>query len=532
MLRIITLHLAMAVLSYHLYSSGKVACQTSIDERLLQDYQEIDSILLDFLQEAILSIVKKLNDLKLMKNHYLFEQNHLKLDAYRYAGDIIQHFKLVKRIHYDWEDTLKTIKKNPLKDLGKKYQKLAKFTYPSMTQLKNTVHVFLGMQRSMNLSVKDLANGHHQNARYPTKLSSSDCQVIASHCIYNPTKQFAALEWLKEAYKKFDEKKEPPLNKQMLISDLAFALSKTGSIKEAVDLTHDFTTRLKMDDTNAYFDMYIHFKSKLNNQPVNDMNEGISPDDTSLETWTYPTRESHFQEVCKQLIKFPRSNTADLRCHLRREGSPLFFLSPLKEEELHLRPKISIYHEFLTNDGIDKIIESARDQMLREATRNGSSAEYEVDQYVRYRKIIFLERGISNFESLLKHTNALTGLSDETAGDIQVNYYGSGGGHAPRYDAYSEHFDPRLGNPTTTVQFYLNNVQVGGETVFDGLDVLVKPEKGSVLVWDNLRRNGLIDMFSGHGICPVFHGHQLTATLYYHHKEQVLHRPCTMNKYE
>lgn len=50
-----------------------------------------------------------------MKSHYLFEQNHLKLDAYRYASDIIQHFKLVKRIHYDWEDTLKTIKTNPLK---------------------------------------------------------------------------------------------------------------------------------------------------------------------------------------------------------------------------------------------------------------------------------------------------------------------------------------------------------------------------------------------------------------------------------
>lgn len=72
-----------------------------------------------------------------------------------------------------------------ISDLGKKYQKLAKFTYPSMTQLKNTVHVFLEMQRTMYLSVKDLANGHHQNARYPTKLSSKYHSASSSIFVFS-----------------------------------------------------------------------------------------------------------------------------------------------------------------------------------------------------------------------------------------------------------------------------------------------------------------------------------------------------------
>lgn len=62
--------------------------------------------------------------------------------------------------------------------------------------------------------------------------------------------------------------------------------------------------------------------------------------------------------------------------------------------------------------------------------------------------------------------------------------------------------------PFSFSSLQLNDVKVGGETAFYHLNVAAEPEKGSALVWFNLKRSGLTNMLSGHGACPVLYGHK------------------------
>ena len=56
------------------------------------------------------------------------------------------------------------------------------------------------------------------------------------------------------------------------------------------------------------------------------------------------------------------------------------------------------------------------------------------------------------------------------------------------------------------VIFKLNDVEYGGSTVFPMLDVAVRPQKGSMLVWHNLYRNGTGNFQTMHASCPIVIG--------------------------
>ena len=84
------------------------------------------------------------------------------------------------------------------------------------------------------------------------------------------------------------------------------------------------------------------------------------------------------------------------------------------------------------------------------AIRKGP-AKYELNPGIRYSKDYFLPNGFPVLENLLKRTDALTGLSNVTAEELQVTYYDAGGWHTAHYDAYLVSFllvlDYRLKEP-------------------------------------------------------------------------------------
>lgn len=74
-------------------------------------------------------------------------------------------------------------------------------------------------------------------------------------------------------------------------------------------------------------------------------------------------------------------------------------------------------------------------------------------------------------------------------------------------------------NRLATVFWYLSDVAQGGETAFPrfggseprsmqdcGIGLLVKPEKGKVIIFYSLKMNGETDDKSLHGACPVKEG--------------------------
>jgi prolyl 4-hydroxylase len=72
-----------------------------------------------------------------------------------------------------------------------------------------------------------------------------------------------------------------------------------------------------------------------------------------------------------------------------------------------------------------------------------------------------------------------------------------------------------MGQRTWTAMIYLNDVEKGGETYFKHLKLRVKPERGLLLVWNNLYKNGLPNLKTMHEAVPPISGNKYVITKWF-----------------
>ena len=59
---------------------------------------------------------------------------------------------------------------------------------------------------------------------------------------------------------------------------------------------------------------------------------------------------------------------------------------------------------------------------------------------------------------------------------------------------------------------YLNDVEEGGETYFKRLNLKLKPRQGTLIAWNNLRRNGKPNYKTMHEAIPPVKGDKYVIT--------------------
>jgi len=69
-----------------------------------------------------------------------------------------------------------------------------------------------------------------------------------------------------------------------------------------------------------------------------------------------------------------------------------------------------------------------------------------------------------------------------------------------------------MGQRTWTTMIYLNDVEEGGETYFKHLNLKIKPEKGLLLAWNNLYKNGIPNFKTLHEALPPIKGNKYVIT--------------------
>lgn len=52
----------------------------------------------------------------------------------------------------------------------------------------------------------------------------------------------------------------------------------------------------------------------------------------------------------------------------------------------------------------------------------------------------------------------------------------------------------------------INNVVLGGATLFPKLQLTVQPKQGNALIWYNQNKEGRTDKLAEHAVCPVVIG--------------------------
>ncbi len=72
-----------------------------------------------------------------------------------------------------------------------------------------------------------------------------------------------------------------------------------------------------------------------------------------------------------------------------------------------------------------------------------------------------------------------------------------------------------MGQRTWTAMVYLNNVEEGGETYFKHLKLKIKPQKGTLVAWNNVYKNGIPNLKTMHEALPPVSGNKYVITKWF-----------------
>lgn len=183
----------------------------------------------------------------------------------------------------------------------------------------------------------------------------------------------------------------------------------------------------------------------------------------------------------------------------------------LPSNAIKLHPKLNLWKisNFVSNEEIDGL--------LKDAERKGYQRS-EVDS-----KDESMTPSRTSTTSFMDEKDTPVGLSiaqrvmaiveTQTLEGIQVQRYYKDQKYNPHYDTFEskDGADQR----SYTAMIYLNDVPKGGGTYFPKVDFRAFPEKGAVLIWNNLDKKGCRDTNTLHMGEPVEEGSKYIVTYWF-----------------
>jgi len=162
---------------------------------------------------------------------------------------------------------------------------------------------------------------------------------------------------------------------------------------------------------------------------------------------------------------------------------------------------------FLADEECDQLIEKI-DQRVRPSTVSDPEDTCVVSDY-RTSKTADLHYFEDYFYlGIDKKIAEFMGLDPFTGETMQAQKYEPGQYYKEHWDFFMPHtqeykiYCEWMGQRTWTTMIYLNDVKKGGETYFKHLKLRIKPERGMLVAWNNLYKNGLPNLKTMHEACP------------------------------
>ena len=185
------------------------------------------------------------------------------------------------------------------------------------------------------------------------------------------------------------------------------------------------------------------------------------------------------------------------------------------ESEPYILPKV--YKDFITEEEKQYIINKATPFFKK----SGLVSETGYDESVRKSETAWLSREDSVVKSIIKRVCTLTGVPFENAESLQVVKYGPNGFYKEHHDSFcrntKEDYEAQLdgGQRLVTMLLYLTDGFEGGATRFPNLNLDVKPDANSGILFYPLQKNGnKCHPHALHGGLPVISGQKYIANVW------------------
>ncbi|KAK8580794.1 hypothetical protein V6N13_143853 [Hibiscus sabdariffa] len=208
-------------------------------------------------------------------------------------------------------------------------------------------------------------------------------------------------------------------------------------------------------------------------------------------------------------------------------------------EVLSWEPRAFIYHNFLSKEECEHLINIAKPRMAKSTVVDSKTGKSK-DSRVRTSSGMFLRRGQDRIiRDIEKRIADFTFIPVEHGEGLQVLHYEVGQKYDAHFDYFVDEFNTKNGGQRmATVLMYLSDVEEGGETIFPAAKgnvsdvpwwnelsecgkqgLAVKPKMGDALLFWSMRPDATLDPSSLHGGCPVISGNKWSSTKWMHVEE-------------
>ncbi|KAK3925095.1 Prolyl 4-hydroxylase subunit alpha-2 [Frankliniella fusca] len=502
---------------------------------------ETEGVLIQSLSTFINAQEDMLNQLK--RYHADFSREHAKAsqDAQTYLSNPINAYTLVKHLTTDWKDIENLLDDNKMKEFQNNvsfYHSSLKF--PTDEDLNGAAVALMRLQDTYKLDTSAVAKGLINGVQYSTALTAGDCFELGRQS-YNNKDFYHTVQWMTEALQRYNEETNKTITKADILEYLAFSTYMEGNVHSALEMTNELLT-LVPNHNRAMGNKVYYLQDIAQKDLVKKRGEDGSADAVSLSQQLVvtekkvgdidelPEREL-YERLCRGEVKMSLAKESKLKCRYLHNENPFLFLAPFKVEEASLSPKILLFHNVLSDAEIETIKHLAQPRLKRATVQNYKTGELEVASYRISKSAWLREEEHPHIATVVKRVEDMTGLTCETAEELQVVNYGIGGHYEPHFD-FARRGETNAfkslgtGNRIATTLFYMSDVPQGGATVFPHLRVALYPQKGTAAFWHNLYRNGEGDYRTRHAACPVLTGSKWVSNKWLHERGQELLRKC------
>ncbi|XP_003745760.1 prolyl 4-hydroxylase subunit alpha-1 [Galendromus occidentalis] len=479
------------------------------------------------------------------ENARLERVKHLKNDleglwkmAERDSGFVmnpVNAFLLVKKLSADFNVVKSMIFHPKSSDVIRNLTDEVRF--PDDEDLDGAAVALLRLQDVYALDTSQMANGViAPGANESPRLLADDCFELGRQS-YVKEDFYHTVLWMQEALERLNTTQYNPAEVEVdILEYLAFATFRLGNLRHALKLTDDLLSK-RPDHPRASGNKRYYLSELGKNQSGEGRGDTKeAPVETHIKRQDSLSDERiMYERLCRgEPVEKPflRKN---LHCTYFHNNHPYMILQPSKLEVIHERPYLALFHDIMSDDEIQTVIELSAPRLKRATVQNAKSGELEVANY-RISKSAWLKNHDHEVvERLSFRFEYLTGLTHLTAEELQVVNYGIGGHYEAHFDfARRDEKDAfkqlGTGNRIATWINYMSDVKAGGATVFPRLGLTVWPEKGSAAFWWNLHRSGEGDILTRHAACPVLAGSKWVSNKWFHERGQEFRRKCGLKQ--
>ncbi|XP_077287103.1 prolyl 4-hydroxylase subunit alpha-1-like isoform X2 [Arctopsyche grandis] len=499
----------------------------------LEPLLESESILLDSMGAYVRYQENRLNLLKEKYTEYEEEHRTAMNDVTNYLSNPVNAFKIIKRLTSEWNE----VEELMTDDVGNKFVRnitslKENVRFPTEEDLSGAAAALVRLQDTYRLDTNEVAKGKLNGIKYSSDMSVHDCFEIGRQSYISADYDHTE-KWMDVALNKLNAETNKTVPKSEILEYLAFSNYMIGNVDRALSLTNELLEiipdHVRAKGNIPHYEKALREKRETREdstvEKTSDSNNGV-------------TERSIYEELCRDEMVLPESVKKDLKCFYYFGKRPFSKIAPFKVEQHYLDPDIISFHNILSEKEMEFVKESAKPRFKRATVQDSETGELVVAKYRISKSAWLKDNEHEVIAKISRRVSDMTGLSMETAEELQVVNYGIGGHYEPHFDFARKEEKSAFGgdwgngNRIATVLFYMSDVAQGGGTVFPELGLSVKPKKGAGVFWFNLFPSGDGNYATRHAACPVLQGSKWVSNKWIHQKGQEFLTPCNLEHQE